>query len=203
MRADDVRRIPVHAIAVTALPALRPPRPPWAVRCAAPCAPAGFAGVPAGAPERQRIRWSAGRTRSRSTCRRTLRRLRWPPRPCTPAGPCAGPPTGPPCGRPAFRRRRRRRGPACLRPDRPADARPHVEPHDPAVLRRGVDDVRIVGIVPRLESVAAIDDVPVARAHAEPAERCVRARRTRSCPACRRRRCRTASRCRSRRDRTA
>ena len=55
------------------------------------------------------------------------------------------------------------------RTNRPADAGAQVEARDAAVLRRRVDDVGILGIVARLEAVAAGDDVPVARAHAEAA----------------------------------
>ena len=50
-----------------------------------------------------------------------------------------------------------------------------IEPRDVAVLRRGVDDVRILGIVARLEAVAAADDVPVAGADAPAIERARRA----------------------------
>ena len=103
VRADDVRRIPVHAIAgppgrSAAASALRRLR-----RCA-PCAPAGFAGVPAGAPARWR--WSAC---DRPLRLRRLRRLR-----LTAAALCAGgslrrPPLARPAARPASRRLRRRR----------------------------------------------------------------------------------------------
>src|SRR5205085_789371 len=52
------------------------------------------------------------------------------------------------------------------RSDRARRAGPQIESRDVAVLRRRVDDVRILGIVARLEAGAAADDVPVARAHA-------------------------------------
>src|SRR5262245_46595478 len=54
-------------------------------------------------------------------------------------------------------------------------ARGQVEPRDIAVLRRRINDVRILRIVARLKSVAAADDEPVARPDA-PAVR--RARRS-------------------------
>src|SRR6185503_19303952 len=52
------------------------------------------------------------------------------------------------------------------RADRLRRAGAQVEAGDVAVLRRRVDDAGILGIVARLEAVAAADDVPVAGAHA-------------------------------------
>ena len=150
VRADDVGRVPVRAVAA-----------------------AGRAGRAAGLRRRRaglrrrRLRRSAGHARR-------CRRLRRPGRRATAAG-----------------------GSSCETPVRTSKRR------DVAVLRRGVDDVRVLGVVARLEAVAAGDDEPVARAHAPAVTSCARGRSATSCPACRRRRCRTASRCRPTPGRTA
>src|SRR4030095_12992885 len=56
------------------------------------------------------------------------------------------------------------------RPDRSRHPGPQIEPDDPAVLGGRVHDVGILGIVSRLKTVAAVDDVPVAGADAETAQ---------------------------------
>ena len=132
MRADDVRRIPVHAIGAPAPATTTLPAALGALRRL----------------NRRRCRRARGTRRARRA-RVAAAPLRLPARHLVVA---------------AAAEALRARG-----TNRSADAGAQVQTGDAAVLRRRVDDVGILGIVARLEAVATGHDVPVARAHAEPA----------------------------------